>query len=93
MENDIKKLDFRKTTRQQQKILAFLKPYGLRKTKHKHSCFYIDATDVKHAEEALLKEFPKVHVTFSENQKGKRFLKIYSKQYDFPLIQMEIRNK
>lgn len=92
VKSDIKKF-VRKIISQQKETLTFLKQHGLRTTKHKHNCYSIAATDVKRVEEAVLKEFPKLYVVFSETPKGTRLLKVYNKQYDFLLMQMEISDK
>ena len=91
--SDIKNLNARKIISQQKETLAILKQYGLRTTKHKHNRYSITSTDAKRVEEALLKDFPNLYVILSETPNGTQLIKIYNKQYDLLLMQVEITDK
>ncbi len=79
----------KKVIKQKNQVFDFLKQYGLCVDKHKN--FMISSYNVKQVEKALLKEFPKLHISFSEEQKGERLLKVYNAKKDYLLIQVEIR--
>lgn len=90
-ENDIGILEARKIAKQKNKIVAFLKQYGLFFDRHKY--YLITSVDLKIIEEALQKEFPQLYIVLSQNEGGKQFFKIHHKKYQHSLVLVYIKSE